>query len=342
VGLIVTGKRAARLDAPEHPTGVHAEGSPPASPWPKRATPQRGWTRSTLSGIAGRLLPVVGAVVLGAIALTSSRPLAAAPTDPAVIEVGMPDRANERIDAALDRLLSAADENNGRVVRNRFQDQVSSLDPLARAVFDYVNYANPNGYRSLWGPAAGGDYEEGGLGLGFTMRPKHMTLNGFALKQDLIDGTKMLESDLARRKLDLADADLAKIAASLPGMKPTARYQAIADASERLLEHVRHQIEDKQRATGNENAVLSEDELLASLGGDDHLVQLIAQQSAGRGATFFAKELETIDARRIAYGVRVPDEAREVGEAQQNYLLVIEKRAQLEALKINVLEAMKP
>jgi hypothetical protein len=126
----------------------------------------------------------------------------------------------------------------------------------------------------------------------------------------------------------------------MTGIEPKARYDAIADATDRLLDRIKDLIEQKQIATQDESAVITEEELLQSLRGHDDLSTRIAEQTAGRGAQFFQDPLKEIDARRRAFGIKVPNESRNVGDAQQEYLLVIEKRARLESLKIGVLEAL--
>ncbi|MFO0722343.1 MAG: hypothetical protein U1E65_01090 [Myxococcota bacterium] len=305
---------------------------------PHRATKSEPGLRS-FSTIFGFLKPALSAVLLGA--MLAGGPVSAQTNDQ---NTSAPQRIELNVSAPLKsgalKLLALDANHDGKVVKSRFGDEIGAGDSLSKAIFAYVDFVNPRGDQSLWGPATLGDYQEGGLGLGFTMRPRHMTGNGILLENDITSGVRMLDKAMGAPKgNDLVTADLNAVLATLDGTEAQ-RLDAVSNAAEKLLQHIQKETEKKELATNNTVAVLTDAELLASLPAGS-LERAIAETTASHGATFFASQIELIAER--AHALHLPPRAEKgvAGEAQQHYILVLAKRA-TEARLIGEVKAALP
>jgi len=231
-------------------------------------------------------------------------------------------RVLRRVDANGDGLI------NGRRYRNELD---ATKDPLARAVFEFVDYGNYTGRTSVFGPATRGDVQEGGIGLGYTTRPKHytsnQTLSEDALTLGLRDLRQRVSSPLPQ---DLPQQDLtrvlaaAKAAGLLKGTSAAQRYQAIHEAAEALLERIVKLAGEKERKTRKDGARLTQAELKAALKAgslEALLFQALLSTGKEHWMTFFQRGL------RYTRRDEERDELGTVGSVLQHYLLVVGKRA---------------
>jgi len=238
----------------------------------------------------------------------------------------------DRIRAALGVLRRADANGDGLISGRSYGNELGSTkDPLANALFDFVDYGNYTGQTSVFGPETRGDVQEGGLGLGFTTRPKHYTsqrtLDDEALTRGLRELRRRLSGegpdDLAQRDLEKILLTEAKTRGKLQGDAPE-RYQAVHEAVERLLDHVVKKTGEKERATRNSTALLTHDELLASLDPEslEHFVAKVVLAGEGEQWMEFFKRGTQLTARD-----EQSQERGLVGSVLQHYLLVIGKRA---------------
>lgn len=293
--------------------------------------------------LAGLVRPAVFAVVLGlglaaGAEAASAQGRQGAPLTPTTISVQVksPDAA---IDSAFARILAADVNGDGKVHGGRWQPETTGLDSLSAAVFAYVDQVNPRGNYSLWGGSSRGDYQVGGLGLGYATRPAHMTGNEILLKSDLEQGIRELKRALASPRADLLGQDYSNIVAERRAAGDSVSATDVHAATERLLDVIKHTIEQKERATGREVVQLLPEELLAKLDAGS-LERTIAETTMGHGKTFYGEALKTIDARRRAFGSAVHDEGAIVGDAQQNYLLQLSKAAKEESILVRIRAAL--
>ncbi|MBL4850108.1 MAG: hypothetical protein JKY65_31660 [Planctomycetes bacterium] len=236
-----------------------------------------------------------------------------------------------RLKAAV-RVLRRVDANgDGLISGRRYGNELDATkDPLARAVFEFVDYGNYTGQTSVYGPATRGDVQEGGLGLGYTTRPTHYTSNQ-VLHEDALDlGMRDLGRWLSSGPDDLPQQDLERVRAQakakgLLSGDATAQYRAIHEAAERLLDHIAKKTGEKERAKSKDGVRLTHAELIAGLDGKS-LEALLAKTVIGDGA----KE-QWMDFFRRGLSYTRYDERKEerglVGSMLQHYLLVIGKRA---------------
>lgn len=241
-------------------------------------------------------------------------------------------QVKHEINQAMATLLDADTDDNGRVDITWNRDEMKGVqDPLARALYEFTNYANYDGQMSYYGPETRGDVQEGGLGLGYTTRPKHYTSFERVRVEELAVGAKELGRRLdPERKLDMADRDLEKVLGGVGGDR-AAGCQEVHEAAERLLDHIMTETEKLEVRTGDSGALLSHQQLLDSLepGSLEHRIasQLLEGQVEGsdgaeRWMDFFKRGIDftRIDERGTQTG--------KVGTMLQQYLHSISKRAQ--------------
>lgn len=255
--------------------------------------------------------------------------------------------AKERVRSAV-QLLRRLDKNgDGIISGRRYGNELDATkDPLTKAVFDFVNFGNYSGQTSVLGSATRGDVQEGGLGLGYTTRPKHYTSHGTVTEGDLSAGVQDLAGrltgssgpgDLAQRDLEKILQAEAKTRGGLKGKAP-ARYQAVHEAVERLLDHVAKKTGEKELATRTDGARLTHAELLASLD-PESLEGFLAKVVIGEGEEQWMEFFK--------YGLRntardeQTEERGQVGSILQHYLLVIGKRARQTGL-VRTIESHLP
>lgn len=277
---------------------------------PTAGPPRR--TPNTASGMFGFLKPFVAATLLGAAGLIPSYAQAQAARESPLVEASAP------LARGFEQLLAADLNGDGKVVGTRFGDELQSASPLARAIFAYADYVNPSASWSPWGRSARGDYLEGGI----TFKPRHMTANRILLKADLEASWGSIATRLAEPLgSDLVAQDLKRILERAPEVDVASIHQA----AESLLTQIHTLLRSEGR---NDTKAFSQSELLARLPAES-LERLIAEETAGHGAQFFAEALKHNPAldRRAAAG-----DADIVSGAQQQYLLTIAKRAKEAAL----------
>lgn len=288
--------------------------------------------RGLASVMFGFLKPAVAAVLLSSALLSAvpSTSYAQTSSDPPRAEVMM----KTELATGMERLLRYDADRDGKIIGTRYGDELGQADPLSRAMYAFVDYVNPRAQASLWGAATAGDYLSGGLGLGAALRPQHMTANRVLLKEDLLAGLKLLEARLdAPLGNDAVSADLQALLATLsPSMSQGEKLAAIAAAGDQLLDHLKAETEKKELATHSSTALLTPEELLASLP-EQSLQRRIAETALGHGASYFAPQLAVIGAHYAKPGT--------TNEAEQHYLLLIVKRA-TEAKLIGEVKALLP
>jgi hypothetical protein len=250
------------------------------------------------------------------------------------------DSVRAAIDGAFAEIDAADANEDGKVVGRRWRNETDSLSPLASAVYDYVDYVHPRGNYSFWGSESRGDYMSGGLGLGFTMRPVHGTANRILLDDDLQAGRTLLLRALdAAPRTDLAASDLSAMTEVAKAMYPNAgpaEIQAhIAAAADGLIEHIVEVTENKERTERNSTALPTHAEVRAGLD-PASLEAALADRALGDEGQFFARELQTMSARRAAFGAEPRNETGKAGDAAMHYILVIGKRAQEASLLANI------
>jgi hypothetical protein len=256
--------------------------------------------------------PLVAATLLGAAALIPHYAQAQTGRESPLVEDSAP------LARGFEQLFAADQNGDGKLIGTRFGDELQSASPLAKAIFAYADYVNPNAPFSPWGQSARGDYVEGGI----TFKPRHMTANRILLKADL----EAIWGPLATRLQQPLGAGLvAQDLKQILALDPKADAASVHQAAELLLA----QIHTLLRAEGrNDTQPFTQAELLARLPANS-LERLIAEQTAGHGVQFFASALNHNPAldRRAAAG-----DAEIVSSAQQQYLLTIAKRAKEAAL----------
>jgi hypothetical protein len=279
------------------------------------------------------------------------------PVDPTVAE--------QLLDQA-EKDLEAANVNHDQIIRGgRFAAEVGeSTDRLAKLVYDYVDYANPQGRTSLYGPASRGDVAEGGLGTGYALRPKHYTCFGVVTKDALAAGVKEIKQRVrADAEPDLPARNIAEIvaagrAAGVLGANDAAALAAVSQAAENLLEWIVQREEQRERELNRETVVLDLAELRQAFPpGEDGkptleqiLVQTVVEPAIADPAqaawhVFFARELALMQAGAglaflpLAAAKKLAPEFLDhlknnpiakpgkIDDPMQHYLLVLEKRA---------------
>ena len=237
----------------------------------------------------------------------------------------------ERLKAALTVLRRADANGDGLITGRRYGNELgATLDPLALAAFEFVDYGNYTGQTSIYGPATRGDVQEGGLGLGYTTRPKHYTSNKVLTEGALDLGMRDLHKRLSEpAPSDLPHQDLERVLAQAKTLgrlsgDASGQYRAIHEAAERLLEHIAKKTGEKERATNRDGAKLTHAELLAGL--DAATLEAVLAKTILAGAKeqwmdFFSRGLSL-----TARDERV-EERGQVGAVLQHYLLVVGKRA---------------
>ncbi len=310
---------------------------PPAAPTPLEAPAlRRSGVKKQPRGVAsvmfGFLKPALAAVLLGSTLLSAlpATGFAQNALDPPRAEAVL----KTPLATGMERLLRYDADHDGKVIGTRYGNELAEADPLSRAIYAFVDYANPGAKSSLWGPATAGDYLSGGLGVGAALRPQHMTANRVLLQEDLMLGLKQLEGRLSSPLgHDAVSADLGTVLATLPpSMSQGEKLAAIAAAGDHLLDHIKAETEKKELASSNSTALLTAAELLASLPAES-LERTIAETTLGHGASFFAPRLAVIGAHYAKPGT--------TNEAEQHYLLVLTKRA-TEAKLIGEVKALLP
>lgn len=294
--------------------------------------------QSWLGALAGMLRPAVVTVALGA-AMVLAAPTAGAQvrsSEPVRTEVVAPQAAlRAEADAAVTRLVTAG---GAFVDGEGYGNELGEIDSLARALYDFVNFVNPDAQVTGWGPSTRGDYMSGGLGVGFTLRPKHMTAHNKISEAELRLGAGELVKAIERGPLsgsNQATQDLVAIlaAAQSEGLvavgDQSAALHQIYDASEALLDKVVQLNTAKEKATNNGTALVTHAELLAALP-EGSLEHLIAETTltTDHAAGFFAAEAYTIG----AISSRTAKEHGKVGEVGMHYLLIVAKRAETAGL----------
>lgn len=294
---------------------------------PGKASPRR----PVAAVLTGLMKPVVAAALLATTfvgtAQAQGAPLdsLAAPSAQLVAEqiVAKVD-ARPALAEALERLL-ARNSGQDRVIDGAgWGNELEGVDPLARAVYDYVNYVNPRGDYSLWGGELRGAYSEGGLGVGYTFRPKHMTGVNVLTFDDLSRGVQALDRALdAGLPEDAGARDLA----ALHGKGLTdARIHRAAEA---LLDQIQDLEGAKERRLGQGVAKLTHAELLEGLtpGSDAHTLAQVALGSKG-WTQVLGREIRTIDARKVAFGTGKMQDSTHVDDGVTHYVLLLGKRAE--------------
>jgi hypothetical protein len=295
----------------------------------------QGALGSQPSVLAGLVRPAVLAVVLG-LGIGAAAPSLAAEARQGAPLAGQRAEAGASLNASLQQGLArilAADADGDGVVRGGREPETAALDPLARAIYAYVDQVNPRGNYSLWGQSSRGDYLVGGLGLGHALRPAHMTSQQILTRQDLQQGVRELERALTVPRAGVLADDLAAVLArGKDGAAPT--LDEVHRAATRLLEQVQSAVQAKELATLRETVVLFPHELLARLE-PGSLERTIAEVTMGHGKTFYARELERFRGGRSGH-----DEGTIVGDAQQLYILQLAKAAREDALLADVRAAL--
>ncbi|MBI5507477.1 MAG: hypothetical protein HY903_01870 [Deltaproteobacteria bacterium] len=248
------------------------------------------------------------------------------------------------VHAALDRvqqLLTAADRapQDGFVRETWAADELVQVkDPLARAVYDYVDFAN---YRESY-------HLEGGVSHGHGLRPARYSAQRIVSLEDLGRGVGELKKKLAQAPdaTDPVNRDLAGIAsraraAGLGAGKSDAQlYVEIYQATEELLDKSAAKPTDEERRLRGDGRPLTRDALLLRLGSGS-LAYLVAmevlagaQESGGeRGhwLRYMAGEVADLNLRRQVFRLE-PAPTDAVDDRLLLYFLVLGKRAKETAL----------
>jgi len=297
--------------------------------------------RSFWGALIGFLKPAGRTVLLGAMAVSAVPALGAAMPVDAPQAVVLQDTTRAEVDAAVVRLIKAGGDD-GWVDGAGWGNELEEIDPLARAVYDYVNFVNPRGKTTGWGPSTRGDYMSGGLGVGYSFRPEHMTGNNQLGEDDLRIGAgwlaKAIEAGPATgSSLKFQDLDSIVVTGRAQGIwaadaTDAEVYGAVYDAGDKLIEHIVTLNEAKEVATNNSTAIVTHAELLETLP-EGSLERLIAERTVTNehGGTFFAKE-----AWASAVHHRAEAETGKAGEVAMHYLLVVAKQAKEAELALNV------
>lgn len=331
----VTPGEAVRPSAPVGPApSLGASVGPSLGAPDAPRTEARPSARGVASTLAGLVRPAVLAVMLGASALSSvaaADGVRGAPLG-VVQRVAAPvvdSTADAKLSAALTAILAADANGDGKVVGGRLSSELGGLDPLARAVYDYVDFVNPRGSYSLWGADSRGDYVSGGFGAGF--RPQHMSAQQVLLRSDLEQGVRELSRALATRRADAPADDLAAIRART-GASPG----EISAAVERVLDDVRAGGAAKALEARRSDVLLTHAEARARHA-EGSLERVVLEVIEGRGAVHFAPALARFGAERA----RLAAAPGHVGEAELQYLHLVGKLAREAELVDAVRAAMR-
>ncbi len=229
---------------------------------------------------------------------------------------------------AYGRLLARNGEGGRSIDGKGWGNELEGIDSLARAVYDFADVNNPNGNYSFWGGQLRGVYSEGGLGVGFSMRPKLRGPLNVVTLDALKTGVRDLDRALdAPRLADQGSDDLDTLAAR--GLSP----KALHGLTETLLETIVNLEEAKERATNKGTALITHDELLKALepGSDLHALAQTVLQNKGWDSVL-GREIKTINGRREAFGRGPMKNDSHVDEGVTHYVLLLGKRAQQENL----------
>jgi hypothetical protein len=323
----LTGPTAPDADAPRAPTAPRRE----VPLGPSAGAPARA-QRPLGAFLAGFLKPVVAAALLATTftgpALAQGAKLdAPAATEARAIARQVAQKAEVRpaLAGALERILARNLGQDRLIDGAGWGDELGHIDGLARAVYDYVDYANPRGDYTLWGAELRGVYAEGGLGVGYTLRPKHRTGLSLLTFEDLQAGVRALDRALdARPPADQGTRDLDTLRAAGWG---DSRIHA---AAETLLDEVQRLEGAKERRVGQAVALLTHAELLAGLAEGSDAQTLARTVLAGRGwDEVLGRALSDIGARKAAFGTAPFTDATQVDDGVTHYILLLGKRAEL-------------
>lgn len=294
--------------------------------------------------LVGRLAPTIAGVMIGASLLFSAPAMGAnlqsADPTPGVTTTAVDSTAaaTSPVRAAVDRLLATDDNGDGRVDGKGWGDELGDADPLAKAVYAYIDYLNPRGRASGWGPTTSGDYMVGGLGLGYNVKPAHMTGNAILLAGDLDAGARDLEARLGQIVPDdQRGADLTQLLESgrAQGLLPKGDAEAFAKlhtVAAGLIDRASEVNAAEEKATGNSTAVVSREAFVAGLP-EGSLERLVAETALapGKAGAFFA---ERAWAGKVIEMTQT--EGGKLGEVAQHYLLELAKEAKLSGLATEV------
>lgn len=334
----VTAKQAfgvGRVTATERSSSV-AQSSPTSTAElaPLPTTGKRQNKPSAPGLLQGFFKPAVAAVMTAAVSvmlLASPAPAQAQGIQEAPTRIErVVTNPHAALDSAKARLMAADANGDGKVVGRSYGNELQSIDPLARALYDYVDFVNPRGQTSLWGADSRGDYMEGGLGLGYSFRPKHGTGNRILTEADLDLGITMLKRSIAQPKTDQPSQDLSSIreaAKSELGLSDSLVNQEIWSATDRLLERIVSITNAKERSTGNTTATATYSEVLEGLT-PGSLEKIIAEKTLGHEAAHYADNLRVMSAVRTSLGAKPRNETGKVADAAMQYILLVGKRAQ--------------
>lgn len=326
-------------DEPEPAPRLDPPAGPSAASRPRRDP--------TLPGVLhGLVKPAVAAVVTAMLSVSlltspASAQATRAPLEPTPVTAPTT-HPRAALGEAVERLLAADLNGDGRIISRGGGGELEGVDALARAVYAYVDFANPTGQYSLWGADSRGVYVEGGLGMGYSFRPKHMTSHGILTESSLRAGVTLLERAITNPRVDQASQDLASIreaAIAQLGLSPAEVDGAIWTASNQLLDQLKAMNAAKERALSRDDAAVTRDEALAGLPAGS-LERLIAEHTLGKEQRFFASALREMSARRAAFGGAPRDQTGLAGDAALQYILVVGKRAMEAELVGRVLEQL--
>lgn len=298
----------------------------PLGPAPKVAQ-RSGFLPQLLTGLAK---PAVAAVM---IATLFSGPAIAQGAAIDTVQTANPVEVNDlqvrpALAEAYGRLLARNGEGGRSIDGKGWGNELEGIDSLARAVYDFADINNPNGNYSFWGGQLRGVYSEGGLGVGFSMRPKLRGPLNVVTLDALKTGVRDLDRALdAPRPADQGSADLDTLAAR--GLSP----KALHGLTETLLETIVNLEEAKERATGKGTALITHDELLNALepGSALHTLAQTVLQNKGWDSVL-GREIKTINGRREAFGRGPMRNDSHVDEGVTHYVLLLGKRAQQQSL----------
>lgn len=294
----------------------------------------------------GLVKPAVAAVMTAMLSVSLLASPASAQTSRAQLEptalTAPVTHPRAALDQTVERLLAADQNRDGRIIGRSRGSEIEGLDALARAVYAYVDFANPGGQYSLWGADSRGVYLEGGLGVGYSFRPKHMTSHGILTESNLRAGAALLERAITNPRVDQANQDLASIreaAMTQLGLSSSEVDGAIWTASNQLLDQLKAMNAAKEHTLSRDDAAVTRDEALAQLPAGS-LERLIAEHTLGKEQSFFGSALREMAERRAAFGGAARDQTGLAGDAAMQYILVVGKRAMEAELVGRVLEQL--
>ncbi len=296
---------------------VQQTGEVPFGPSPTTAN-RSGVIPGLLAGLAK---PVIAAVMMAGLfsgpAIAQGAPLDVQPTKQIEArELGV----RAPLADAYSRLAARNNEGGSHLDGAGWGNELEGIDPLARAVYDYVDFTTPRGNYSLWGGQLRGVYSEGGLGVGFTLRPKIPTGYQNLSMADLKTGVGELDQRLSGKAApaDQGTADLDSLRAG--GLKDGKIYQL----TEALLDHVQSAEEAKERKLGKGVALLTHAELLDGLeaGSDLHTLAKTVLQNQG-WSDVLGREMS-----HMMGGLKSFSDATHIDDGVTHYVLLLGKRAQ--------------